>query len=132
MKDANVVEFGKNITVKGSDLSKGLWRSLNKLAADPGLEFTVKARVAAIFRELDKLTRDFQKEYDEKTEALKWEGTGPERKCLEKEKLEELNKGFENKSFVIVGKKIKAAQIQKSQVTAVDLIALEPILEDVF
>lgn len=133
MQNVSEVEFGKNIIVKGADLSKGLWRSLNKLAGDAGLPFTVKARVASIFRDLDKLTREFQRDYDTKTEGLKWEGEGAKRKCLEMDKLNQLNKEFEEKQFVILGKKLKGSQIEKSgAVDATDLVALEPILEDVF
>lgn len=132
MENVKDVEFGKNITIKGTDLQKGLWPALNKLSSDASLELGTKTRVAAIFRDLQKQTNEFQKEYDAKVNALNWEGEGQNRKCVEPEKLDEINKSFEQKAFIIIGRKIKAKSLERAQLSAKDLLALEPMIEDLF
>lgn len=126
------IEIGRNITVTGKDLVQGLWPALTRIARDPSLEIGVKTRLAAIYKDLGKQAQAFNKVYDEQCAALKWEKTGETEKCLEQEKLNALNKEFEEKTFVVPGRKIKIKALESAKISAADIVALEPLLDGVF
>jgi hypothetical protein len=126
------IEIGKNITVTGKNLVEGLWPALTRIAKDPSLEIGVKTRLAAIYKNLGAQAQAFNADYDAKCEALKWETVGEKRKCLEQEALDKLNKEFEDKLFVVAGRKIKVKSLETAKISAYDLVALEPLLDGVF
>jgi hypothetical protein len=132
MKKENVLELGKNITISGYDLTRGgLGQAVSKLARLPGLEVGTKVRVAAIYREIGEHGKAFDKDYTEAIKDIKFEGEGQNRKCLDEKALNEINEKFEERSFVVTGRKIPVSKIDIPQITAADLNALLPILDGV-
>lgn len=117
------------IVVRVEDLTNGFWPAFHKLNQEPGLEFSVKVRIGALFKDLSKQADDLQKAYTEQIEALKWETDEQgQKKCLETEKKAEIEESFLKTEITLLGRALKAESIRTARLSAQDILALTPIL----
>jgi hypothetical protein len=117
------------IVVKVTDLTNGFWPAFHKLNQEPGLEFSTKIRIGALFKDLSRQADELQKAYNEQIDALTWETDADgKKKCLDVEKKEEIEASFLNTEITILGRALKAEAIKTARLSAQDIAALAPII----